>query len=111
MIENFFADYKHYIVVPEDEKKVVNEVIDPKDYAAYYILTLSMFDSRLTTWNDARKFEIDVEKSIKSVLRDFNQMQREKFQLQLLELDKSKNYFILVFLLKQNLNKGKKKTK
>lgn len=109
MIENFFADYKNYIVVPEDEKKVVNEVIDPKDYAAYYILTLSMFDSRLTTWNDARKFEIDVEKSIKKVLRDFNQMQREKFHLQLLELDKSKNYFILALSSKTKFKPGEEK--
>jgi hypothetical protein len=109
MIEDFFADYKNYIVVPEDEKQVVDEVIDPKNYAAYYILTLSIFDSRLTTWKDASKFEIDVEKSIKRVLRDFNQMQREKFHLQLLELDKFKNYFILALSSKTKFNPGEEK--
>jgi hypothetical protein len=111
MIENFFADYKNYIVVPEDEKQVVNEVIDPKNYAAYYILTLSLYDSRLTTWKDASKFEIDVEKSIKRVLRDFNQMQREKFHLQLLELDKFKNYFILALSSKTKFNPGEEKNR
>jgi hypothetical protein len=109
MLENFFADYKNYIVVPEDEKQVVDEVIDTKNYAAYYILTLSIFDSRLTTWKDASKFEIDVEKSIKRVLRDFNQMQREKFHLQLLELDKFKNYFILALSSKTKFNPGEEK--
>jgi hypothetical protein len=109
MIENFFADYKNYIVVPEDEKQVVNEVIDPKNYAAYYILTLSIFDSRLTTWKDASKFEIDIEKSIKRVLRDFNQMHREKYHLQLLELDKFTNYFILALSSKTKFNAGEEK--
>ncbi|MFK9095217.1 hypothetical protein [Bacillus salipaludis] len=94
MIENFFANYKKFIVEPEEEKRVVHE-FDPKKYAAFYILTLSIFDSRLTTWKDASKYDIDVEKSIKTVLRNFNQMQREKYHLQLLELDRFKNYFIL----------------
>jgi uncharacterized protein YozE (UPF0346 family) len=105
MIENFFADYKNYIVVPEDEKQV-NEVFDPQKYDAYYILTLTIFDSRLSTWKDAIKFEIDVEKSIKTVLKDFNQMQREKYHLQLLELDKFKNYFILALSSKTKFNPG-----
>lgn len=106
MIENFFADYKNYIVVPEDEKHDVNKVFDPKNYAAYYILTLSIFDSRFTTWKDASKFEIDIENSIKTVLRDFNQMQREQYHLQLLELDRYKNYFILALSAKTKFNPG-----
>ncbi|MGG3471438.1 hypothetical protein ABES02_28715 [Neobacillus pocheonensis] len=104
MIENFFADYKKFIVEPEDEKRVVNEVFDPKNYEAYYILTLSIFNSRLSTWKDASKFEIDVENSIKTVLLDFNQKQREKYHLQLLELDKFKNYFILALSSKTKFN-------
>jgi hypothetical protein len=104
MIENFFADYKKFIVVPEDKKGVVNEVFDPRNYAANYILTLSIFDSRLSTWKDASKFEIDVEKSIKTVLKDFNQKQREKYYLQLLELDRFKNYFIVALSSKTKFN-------
>ncbi|MEH7086740.1 hypothetical protein V7139_29055 [Neobacillus drentensis] len=109
MIENFFADYKNYIVVPEDEKQAGNEVFDPKNYEAYYILTLSIFDSRLTTWKDASKFEIDVEKSIKMVLSDFNQRQRKKYHLQLLEFDRYKNYFILALSAKTKFNPGEEK--
>ena len=95
MSENFFADYKKFIVVPEDENRVGKEVYDPKNYSSYYILTLSIFNSRISTWRDASKFEIDVEKSIKTVLLDFNQKQRGIYHLQLLELDRFKNYFIL----------------
>lgn len=109
MIENFFADYKNYIVVPEDERQVRNEVFDPKNFEAYYILTLSIFDSRLSTWKDASKFEIDVEKSIKIVLRDFNQTHRKKYHLQLLEFDKYKNYFILALSSKTKFNPGEEK--
>lgn len=111
MIENFFADYKNYIVVQEDEKQDGNKVFDPKNFAAYYILTLSIFDSRLSTWKDACKFEIDVEKSIKTVLSDFNQMQRETYHLQLLELDKFKNYFILALSSKIKFNPGEEKNR
>jgi hypothetical protein len=111
MIENFFADYKNYIVVPEDEKQDGNKLFDPKKFAANYILTLSIFDSRLTTWKDASKFEIDIEKSIKTVLSDFNQMQREKYHLQLLELDKFKNYFILALSSKTKFNPGEEKNR
>jgi hypothetical protein len=109
MKENFFADYKNFIVVPEDNKRVVNELFDPKNYAAFYILTLSIFDSRLSTWKDARKFEIDIEKSIKTVLSDFNQNQRERYHLQLLELDQFKNYFILALSSKTKFNSGEEK--
>lgn len=50
MNENFFADYKKFIVVPEDETKVGKEEYDPKKYAAHYILTLSIFNSRIANW-------------------------------------------------------------
>ncbi|MBM7652832.1 hypothetical protein [Neobacillus cucumis] len=109
MIENFFADYKKFIVEPVDEKRHLNEAYDPKNYAAFYILTLSIFDSRLSTWKDANKFEIDIEKSIKTVLRDFNQKQHENYHLQLLELDRFKNYFILALSSKTKINPGEEK--
>jgi hypothetical protein len=108
MNENFFADYKNYIVVPEDEK-AGDEVFNPQNFEAYYILTLSIFDSRLSTWKDASKFEIDVEKSIKIVLSDFNQRQRKKYHLQLLEFDRYKNYFILALSAKTKFNSEEEK--
>ncbi|GHI01106.1 hypothetical protein [Neobacillus kokaensis] len=107
MTENFFADYKKFIVVPEEEKRVGTEVFAPENYSAHYILTLSIFDTRLSTWNDAGKFEIDIEKSIKTVLEEFNQKQHKKYHLQLLELDKFTNYFILALSCKTKFEQGK----
>jgi hypothetical protein len=106
MSENFFVDYKKFIVVPEDEMRVGKEVFDPKNYAAYYILTLSIFDSRLSTWRDASKYDIDVEKSIKTVLENFNKKQRGLYHLQLLELDKFTNYFIMALSSKTKFEPG-----
>jgi hypothetical protein len=103
MSENFFADYRKFVVEPEDVNLANKDVYDPKNYAAYYILTLSIFNSRLTTWRDASKYEIDIEKSIKTVLSDFNKKQKDTFHLQLLELDKFKNYFILALSSKTKL--------
>jgi hypothetical protein len=100
MSENFFADYKKFIVEPENINLTNNDVYDPKNYAAYYILTLSIFNSRITTWRDAGKYEIDVEKSIKTIIADFNKKQHGIYHLQLLELDKFKNYFILALSTK-----------
>jgi hypothetical protein len=100
MSENFFADYKKFIVEPENSNLTYKDVYDPQNYAAYYILTLSIFNSRLTSWREASKYEIDVEKSIKTVLADFNKKQQGTYHLQLLELDKFKNYFILALSTK-----------
>lgn len=104
MKENFFADYKKYIVVPVDEKKVGKEEYNPNNYAAYYILTLSIFNSKISTWKDASKYEIDIEKSIKIVLEDFNQRLYDKYHLQLLELNKFSNYFILALSTKDRFH-------
>lgn len=107
MNENFFADYKKFIVVPEDETKVGKEEYDPKKYAAHYILTLSIFNSRIANWWEANKYEIDIEKSIKTVLKEFNEKQQGKYYLQLLELDKFTNYFILALSSKTKFEPGK----
>lgn len=106
MKENFFADYKKFIVIPENEKKVGKEEYDPKNYAAYYILTLSIFNPKITTWKEANKYEIDIENSIKTVLEDFNQKQYGTYHLQLLELDKFTNYFILALSIKTKFTLG-----
>lgn len=106
MNENFFANYKKFVVEPQDEKRVGKEAFDPENYAAHYILTLSIYNSRLSSLRDAGKFEIDVEKSIKTVLEDFNQKQRNKYHLHLLELDKFKNYFILALSSKTKFEPG-----
>jgi hypothetical protein len=100
MSENFFADYKKFIVEPGNSNLTYKDVYEPQNYVAYYILTLSIFNSRITSWREASKYEIDVEKSIKIVLADFNKKQHGTYHLQLLELDKFKNYFILALSTK-----------
>lgn len=103
MRENFFADYKKFIVIPDDGKTVGKKEFDPQDYAAYYILTMSLFNSKISTWKEAAKYGIDIEKSIKTVTEDFNIKQNGLYHLQLLELDKFKNYFILALSFKYKL--------
>ena len=95
MNEKFFADYKKFIVAPVDEKLNGKESFDPENYASHYIMTLSIFNSRITNWKDASRFDIDIDKSIKTVLKEFNIKHHEKYHLQLLELDRFKNYFVL----------------
>jgi hypothetical protein len=95
MNDNFFADYKKFIVSPDDEKKIGREIFDPKNFPSHFILTLSIFNSRLSTWEDASKYDINVRESIETVLDEFNQKQYERYHLQLLELDKTKDYFVL----------------
>jgi hypothetical protein len=103
MNEKFFADYEKFIVTPVDEKLNGKESFDPKNYASHYIMTLSIFNSRITTWKDAGKYEIDVDKSIKTVLKEFNIKHHERYHLQLLELDKFKNYFVLALSSKTEI--------
>ncbi|PLR91106.1 hypothetical protein [Bacillus sp. T33-2] len=105
MSENFFADYKNYIVIPLEEKKTGKKAFDPADYATFYILTLSLYDSLLTNWKDASKYEIEVEKSIKKVLEDFNRSQNGIYHLQLLELDDTQSYFVLALSCKDKIEK------
>ncbi|PLT33424.1 hypothetical protein [Bacillus sp. V5-8f] len=101
---NFFADYKKFIVLPEEE--VSKEEYNPKDYASYYILTISLYDSLISSWREATKHEIDIEKSIETVLEEFNQRQKKAYHLQLLELGDTKPYFILALSCKSKFEDG-----
>ncbi|NRD79166.1 hypothetical protein HPT25_17550 [Bacillus sp. BRMEA1] len=106
MNEKFFADYKNFIVVPVEEKQVGRKVFDPQNYEGHYILTMSIFNSRLSSLKDANKYEINIEKSIKAVLDDFNQRQSGLYYLQALEVDTYKNYFILALSSKTKFEPG-----
>lgn len=99
---NFFADYKSYIVVPKDQE-VSKEEFDPEDYATYYILTLSLYDSLISSWSEAEKHEIEVEKSIETVLEEFNRKQKGCYHLQKLELESDKPYFVLALSCKTKI--------
>ncbi|MFC0271743.1 hypothetical protein ACFFIX_09780 [Metabacillus herbersteinensis] len=91
---NFFANYKEFIIYPLEEQKV-NKEFDPQEYATHYILTLSLYDSLLSNWGEANKYEVEVKESIEKVLEEFNNTQKEIYNLQVLELESDKSYFVL----------------
>lgn len=95
MSGNFFANYKEFIIIPLEEQKANQKAFDPQDYATHYILTLSLYDSLLSNWRDAIKYEIEVENSIKKVIEEFNKTQKGIYHLQLLELENDESYFVL----------------
>jgi hypothetical protein len=105
MNENFFADYKNFVVIPSEKQTVGNERFDPKDYSSYYILTVSLYDSLLSNWKDANKYEIDVKKSIDIVLDEFNKKQKGMNHLQLLEFENDKSYFVMALSCKNKFEK------
>jgi hypothetical protein len=104
---NFFANYSKFIVVPSVAPKVGKKDYDPQDYATYYILTLSLYDPLLLKWSEAYKYEIDVDKSIVTVLEEFNKKREGEFHLQLLELDQEKSYFVLALSCKDKIENEK----
>jgi hypothetical protein len=102
---NFFADYKDFIIYPLEEQK--EKKFNPQDYATHYILTLSLYDSRISNWEEAIKYEIEIEKSIEKVLEEFNHTQKGVYHLQLLELEEDKTYFVLSLSCKTKIESQK----
>lgn len=98
---NFFANYKEFIIYPLEEQ--TEKEFDPQEYATHYIITLSLFDSFLSNWEEANKYEIEVEKSIEKVLGEFNNSHKGVYHLQLLELEEDKKYFVLSLSCKDKM--------
>jgi hypothetical protein len=103
MSENFFANYKKFVVLPSKQQLVGNEEFDPTDYAAYYILTVSLYDSLISNWKDAHAYEIDSKKSIDIVINEFNEKQNGIHHLQLLEFENDKPYFVIALSCKNKI--------
>jgi hypothetical protein len=93
MSNHFFADYKKFIVIPKQDEKFSEKGFDPHEFASHFILTLSIFDPVISSWTEASKHEIEVEKSIEHVLDTFNQRNHGVYHLNLLELEEDKTYF------------------
>ncbi|MBS4208048.1 hypothetical protein [Bacillus sp. FJAT-50079] len=93
MRTNFFANYKEFIIYPKEKEK--EKEFDPKDYATHYILTLSLNDPSISNWEEANKYEIEIEKSIEQVLEAFNTSQKGIYHLLLLEIEDDQSYFVL----------------
>ncbi|PGS51206.1 hypothetical protein [Bacillus sp. AFS041924] len=107
MTENFFANYEQFVVPPLYQIKREEQTFNPKDYAMYYILTVSLYDSLISDWNDAAKYNINVRKSIDHVLNDFNERKVGKYHLQLLEFENDKSYFVIALSIKNKIEKDK----
>jgi hypothetical protein len=103
MNANFFANYKEFIVIPLVEQKFGEEEFNPQKYKTNYIITLSLYDSLLSNWNEANKHEVDVARSIEKVLEDFNRNQKGIYHLQLLEFENDKSYFVLALSCKSKI--------
>jgi len=103
MSNHFFADYKKYIVIPKIEQRLSEKGFDPQTFACHYILTLSIFDPVISSWAQASKHDIEVDKSIEHVLEVFNHRNYGEYHLKLLELDEDKTYFVLALSAKDKI--------
>jgi hypothetical protein len=106
MSNRFFADYKKFIVIPKQDEKFSEKGFDPHEFASHFILTLSIFDPVISSWAEASKHDIDVEKSIENVLDGFNQRNHGVYHLKLLELEKDHTYFVLALSVKDKIDPG-----
>jgi len=95
MSGNFFDNYKDFIVVPVEDKKDYEEVFNPQDYAHHFIITFSLYYPLISCWKDAKKYDIDIEKSLQKVIRECNKKQKGSYYLQVLELEDDTSYFVL----------------
>ncbi len=96
MSENFFGQYKEFVVVPKEESKEgLEEDFVPEDYAIHFILTFSLYDSCISSWTEALKYHVNVENSLKKVVAELNAKKKNLLRLEVLELVDGKTYFVL----------------
>ncbi|OIK12737.1 hypothetical protein [Bacillus sp. MUM 13] len=107
---DFFADYKDYIVLPEEPNSSTQGTFNPKDFAAFYILTLSLNDPLITSWSEAERYEIDANDSLEKVLEEFNRNHKDLFHLQSLEFDSDKPYFVLALSCRSKIEESEAET-
>jgi hypothetical protein len=100
MSKNFFDNYKEFVVLPSENKPACKKEFDPRDYDRHFIVTLSLYDSLISCWSEANKYEIEVEKSLEKVLKEFNKKQQGVYHLQILELKEDTSYFVLALSCK-----------
>lgn len=103
MNENFFANYKNFVVTPSKQQKICKEAFNPQEYDNYYILTVSLYDSLISNWEDASDYKIDINKSIDKVLNDFNEKQMGNYHVQLLEFVNDDLYFVIALSCKNKI--------
>jgi hypothetical protein len=100
MSETFFTNYREFVIQPPQEQKNGEEKFNPHDYDKHFIVTFSLYDSLLSCWGEANKYEIDVEKSLENVVKECNKKEKGRYYLQVLELEEDKSYFVLALSCK-----------
>ncbi|GED33203.1 hypothetical protein BCE02nite_43440 [Brevibacillus centrosporus] len=96
MSENFFGNYKEFVVIPmEENEEGIEEVFVPQDYSIHYILTFSLYDSCISSWREASKYHLDAEKSLRKVVEELNAKKKGIVRLELLEIDDKTTYFVV----------------
>ena len=106
MNHHFFADYKKYVVFPDEENKGRNKAFDPHDFASHFIVTLTIYQPVIECWQQAEKFSIDIKSSLEAVLAAFNGKHRGIWHLELLELDEQSLYIVLALSSKEEVPEG-----
>ncbi len=103
MNHQFFADYKKYIVFPDEEKNGRNKAFDPHDFASHFIVTLTVYQPVIDCWQQAGKFGIDIKAGLEAVIAAFNGKHRGSWHIELLELDEQSPYIVLALSSKQEV--------
>lgn len=103
MSENFFDKYKEFVVVPKKEQEDMTQAFDPRGYSKHFIVTFSLYDSFISCWREAKKYQIEAGKSIEKVVRDFNAKKNGSYRLQVLEFEEDNSYFVLALSCKKNM--------
>jgi hypothetical protein len=104
---NFFDNYKEFVVIPLEDQDDHVEEFHPHDYAKHFIITLSLNDSRISSWKEAENYQIKIDKSLEKVVTEFNKKKKGSYHLQVLELEEDKSYFVLALSCKTYHNDEK----
>jgi hypothetical protein len=105
MSADFFANYKDYLVFPDDDEYNRNEEFTPQTYEAHYIVTLFLMDSLISTWAQADKLELDIEKSLQKVIGEWNRKEKGTHYIQLLEINETSTFLVLALSFKSKMNR------
>jgi 3-methyladenine DNA glycosylase AlkD len=111
MNADFFANYKDFMVFPDDDEYSPKEEFIPQIYQAHYIITLSLVDSLISSWVEAAKLDIDLEKSLQKVIGEWNRREKRAHNMQLLELKEDTTYLVLALSFKTRIENDEEVSK
>lgn len=111
MSADFFANYKDFMVFPDDDEYSLKKEFIPQVYQAHYIITLLLMDSLLSSWMEAAKLDIDIKKSLQKVIDEWNRREKGAHNMQLLELKEDTTYLVLALSFKTRIDNDEEVSK